>query len=521
MRLIHSSFLFPLSLLLVATLPLSGCDSVGSGGDDNGDSESLTAPSDVTATSQTGAVELTWSSVDAAGSYNIYRSTSETDGVSGDPLQSNASGTSYVDESAESGTTYYYRITAVSDDQESDPSSEVSATAAVASPSTLEATPRDGSVDLTWESVDAASSYNVYRSTSSSEEVSGEPLASDVSNASFTDTEANNGTTYYYRVTALANETESAGSNEATAEMPAASPGNGSNDSWTRVKVGTDQTIHDVAMTANGAYAVAEGGILLKRQPDEGQWTVEINDGPSSNGSNLYGLAVTENGNHLWLVGSSGRIGEFNVNTGSLVADRSAPNDATNNFRDVAVTGTAGSANVYIVGASGQVYNSFDNGSTGTWNATTPGNGSALRAIDFYDTRSGTLVDGNQTVFETSDGSTWSDIGISDSDVGFYGVDADATNDMWVAGGNGTVFQWDGSMWTSTKIGEPTLSDIEVGSDGNGFATGGSGALFHYDGSAWSRADTPTSENLNAVFMSTSQDTPSIAVGAGGTILEK
>jgi len=77
MRLLRSSFLFPLSLLLVAVLPLSGCDSVGS----EGDSEPLTAPSNVTATGQTGAVELTWSSVDAADGYNLYRSTAETDEV--------------------------------------------------------------------------------------------------------------------------------------------------------------------------------------------------------------------------------------------------------------------------------------------------------------------------------------------------------------------------------------------------------------------------------------------------------
>jgi hypothetical protein len=448
----------------------------------------------------------------------VYRSTAETDEISGDPLQSNASGTSYVDESAESGTTYYYRITAVSGDQESDPSGEVSATADVESPSGLEATADDGTVDLTWQGVDAAQSYSVYRYESSTDGASGDPVATDVTEANYTDSGAENGNTYYYRVTALANDTESAGSDEATAEMPDANPENGSSDDWTRVKAATDRTIHDVAMTSNGAYAVADGGILLERQSDE--WTVVINDGPSSNSSNLYGLAVTENGSRLWFVGASGAVGEYDVTTGSLV-DRSEPMDVTNNFQDVAVTGTAGSADVYIVDAAGEAHYSFDNGSSGSWNTVTPGSQDALRAVDFYAAKEGALVDANQTVFETTDGESWSKFGIADSDVGFFGVDADASDDVWVAGGSGMVFHWDGSMWTSTKAGEPGLEDIEIGDNGNGLATGSNGAIFRYDGSAWDRATTPTSENLNTVFMSTTSDTPSIAVGAGGTVLEK
>lgn len=295
-------------------------------------------------------------------------------------------------------------------------------------------------------------------------------------------------------------------------------PSEGEDGVWTLVRTSTQNTIHDVALTSEGAYAVAEGGLLLKREADT--WTPVVNDGPSSNGRDLNGLAVTADSTHLWLVGASGTIGEYDVTTGTLT-DRSAPMDVTNNFQDVAVTGTADSANVYITGGSGQVYYSFEGGASGTWNASTPGNGSALRALDFYAARSGDLVDANQTVFGTEDGGTWTANGISNADVSIYGVDSDGADDVWTAAGSGTIFHWDGTEWTSTSIGEASLRDIEVtDGDQDGYAVGGGGSVFAYDGASWATEETPTTENLQAITFGTDA-TPAIAVGAGGTILEK
>lgn len=292
-------------------------------------------------------------------------------------------------------------------------------------------------------------------------------------------------------------------------------PSEASPDTWTRVKVNTDNTIHDVAYTSEGAYAVAGGGILLKRQSDA--WVKVFNDGPSSNGNDLFGVDVTDDGNRLWLVGASGAIGEYDVTTGSRT-DRSAPNDVTNNFTGVAVTGESGAARVTITDASGKVHHSSSNGESGTWETVTPGSGAELLAVDFYAGTEGHLVDGNQTVLATMDGETWSDLGIADADVGFDGVDSDASNDVWVVGGSGTVFQWNGSEWPSTDLGDPGLADIEVaGDDQSGYTVGKSGAVFAFDGGSWSREETPTGQNLEAVV----QGDPAIAVGASGTILER
>jgi hypothetical protein len=369
---------------------------------------------------------------------------------------------------------------------------------------------------LTWDGTDDADAYNVYRSTTSTDSATGEPLATGVAAPPYTDDTAANGMVYHYRVTAVAGDRESDGSSEAVAEMPAAEPGgDGTDDAWARVKSTVDNTIYDVAQTTAGAYAVAGGGILLKRQ--DTSWVKVLNDGPSSNGNDLLALAATDDGEHLWFVGASGAVGEWDVTTGSLVQDHSGPNDSGSNFQDVAVTGPSDDATIHAVGASGQVFVSTDDGAT--WNASTPGNGSALRAVDTYDAGSAHLVDDNQSVFETTD--NWSSeakTGIADADVSFYGVDSDATDDVWVAGGSGTLFHWNGSAWSPTDAGEPDLADVEVaGNDQSGFAVGNSGAVFAYDGSAWSRQETPTGENLTSVI----QGDPAIAVGASGTVLER
>ncbi len=162
--------------------------------------------------------------------------------------------------------------------------------------------------------------------------------------------------------------------------------------SWQLVASPVDVTLWDVASSARNDFAVGGGGVVVERT-EEG-WKKVVGDGPTSNGNSLYGADVTDDGERLWFVGSSGAIGEYDVETGTLV-NHSAPNDATNNFRDVAVTGPADDANVYVAGDSGNVFYSFRNGASGTWNYVSPGQGAAIKAIDFYDARKGHLVNGN------------------------------------------------------------------------------------------------------------------------------
>jgi len=282
---------------------------------------------------------------------------------------------------------------------------------------------------------------------------------------------------------------------------------------WTSEKTAVDVTLYDVETTVEGAYAVGGSGYVLERGDDA--WGIAASGGPTGNGNDLYGSDVTDDGERLWFVGSSGAIGEYDVRTRGL-NDHSAPNDVTNNFNDVAVTGEAGSANVYVAGDSGQIYYSFENGAAGTWDAVTPGSGSNLNAIDFHGPRSGHAVDGNKTVFVTDDGSTWEKVGVADANSNFYGVDSDAPDDLTVVGGGGTVYHWDGAEWVREDTGDAALRDVEMDGE-TGLAVGGGGAVFRRDAEGWTQEATPAGANLRGVV----DGDPEIVVGASATVLER
>jgi fibronectin type 3 domain-containing protein len=59
---------------------------------------------------------------------------------------------------------------------------------------------------LEWNAVGEADTYRVYRSTSSGVDPSGSPLETGIGPADYIDESAENGTKYYYVVTAVASE---------------------------------------------------------------------------------------------------------------------------------------------------------------------------------------------------------------------------------------------------------------------------------------------------------------------------
>lgn len=85
-------------------------------------------PSDLSAQSGSGEIELSWLASSGADSYNVFRSTTSTGVYS--KIASNVLGTSYNDTDVEEGVTYFYRLTAVNSVGESNESNTVSATIA-------------------------------------------------------------------------------------------------------------------------------------------------------------------------------------------------------------------------------------------------------------------------------------------------------------------------------------------------------------------------------------------------------
>ena len=118
------------------------------------------APTRVTATSSVGNVTVSWSAVNGATSYNLYRGTSSgvyLGAITGTSISAIYGYPQYV---------YYYQVTAVNSTGESAPSAEVSGQFVPDAPTGVTATSGVGNVTVSWSAVNGATSYNLYRGTS-------------------------------------------------------------------------------------------------------------------------------------------------------------------------------------------------------------------------------------------------------------------------------------------------------------------------------------------------------------------
>lgn len=172
----------------------------------------LLPPASLDAVAGNASVSLTWSAVSGAASYAVKRAT-----VSGGPftvVQSGLVGTTFTDNTAVNGTTYFYIVTASNAVFESAVSDEASATpsASVTTPVGLVGTPTDGGAMLSWGAVSGATHYRVKRAT-----VSGGPyviVGDPVYAPSFTNVGLTNGTVYYFVVSAMNGSVESGNSTQ-------------------------------------------------------------------------------------------------------------------------------------------------------------------------------------------------------------------------------------------------------------------------------------------------------------------
>jgi fibronectin type 3 domain-containing protein len=178
------------------------------------------APNSIQVSTGDAQVQISWSAVTGANSYNIYRSA--TAGEQGSKIAASSS-TSYTDETVVNGSTYYYEVTADDAAGEGPASNQSSGAtpeapqAAPASPTELTVIGGNQQVTLSWAAVTGASSYNVYRSTAAGS--AGSKIASSTG-ISYVDHTAVNGTTYYYQVAAVDAGGESAPSTQSQSVTP-------------------------------------------------------------------------------------------------------------------------------------------------------------------------------------------------------------------------------------------------------------------------------------------------------------
>jgi fibronectin type 3 domain-containing protein len=178
----------------------------------------LTAPTSVSATAQTNQIKLSWadSSGGQATGYIVLRSTTSGSGYTAIATNTGNASTTYTDTAVIDWTPYYYVVEAVGPGGVSVPSAGGSATAVglPAGVTGLTATADINQVDLSWNNQFGANSFNVLRSTTSG---SGFSLIGTSTTNSYTDPAVNDGTLYYYEVSAVNGSGESAKSSQVSA----------------------------------------------------------------------------------------------------------------------------------------------------------------------------------------------------------------------------------------------------------------------------------------------------------------
>ena len=169
----------------------------------------LTAPSVKTDyLISTGKPYIKWAAVAGASKYEVYRSGSK-DGTY--TLLGTTTATNYTDNKANAGYIYYYKAKAVNANSiKSDYSATVAATChcarPVVKPDYLIST---GKPYIKWTAVAGASQYEVYRSGSKDGTYT---LLGTTTAANYTDSKANAGYTYYYKVKAVSKVSSGANS---------------------------------------------------------------------------------------------------------------------------------------------------------------------------------------------------------------------------------------------------------------------------------------------------------------------
>jgi lysophospholipase L1-like esterase/ferritin-like protein len=182
------------------------------------------APQNLMSISGSGQAILSWGMVSGVPKYNIYWST--TKGV-----RKEAAGTMipnvsspYAHTGLTNDVTYYYVVTAVTLNGESDESSEVSATPSLATPplppSTVATHESNKAVNIAWsasQSGEAVTSYNIYWSVSSGVTKENGVKIKDIINSPYVHANLIHDTTYYYIVTGVNTYGEGSASQEVSA----------------------------------------------------------------------------------------------------------------------------------------------------------------------------------------------------------------------------------------------------------------------------------------------------------------
>ncbi|MGN0151437.1 MAG: leucine-rich repeat protein [Wujia sp.] len=172
----------------------------------------LNTPSISSLTNTASGVKITWKKVADAKGYIIYRKKSGDSDYETLKKVSGGSTVSYVDKSAVSGKTYYYKVAAYSGDTRS--SQSVNRKVTYVGTTTISgAVNASNGITLTWKRVSGATKYEIYRKASGASKYSRVKTITSGSTVKWTDTRAaGNGKTYQYYIVACKGSVKGANS---------------------------------------------------------------------------------------------------------------------------------------------------------------------------------------------------------------------------------------------------------------------------------------------------------------------
>ena len=165
----------------------------------------------VSAKAVSGGIQVTWKEAAGAATYKVYRK----DAANPDwtALTTTATGTSYVDKTAEPGVTYTYTVRGVASDGKTlSPSHDKTGVSATmpkpvsrpANVTLVSAKAVSGGIQVTWKEAAGAATYKVYRKDAANPDWTG--LTTTATGTSYVDKTAKAGVTYTYTVRGVASD---------------------------------------------------------------------------------------------------------------------------------------------------------------------------------------------------------------------------------------------------------------------------------------------------------------------------
>jgi fibronectin type 3 domain-containing protein len=198
------------------------------------------------------SIALQWTAGAGASTYSIFEGA--TSGAEAStPIASGITITSYTLTGLSPGETYYFDIVAVDAGGKSAVSNQATIIMPPSAPKGVAAMSGNGAVTLNWTGSIGATSYRIYEGSSSGEE-GASPIASGVTQASYTVSKLNPGQTYFFYIKASNAGGNSTTSDEATATVLAAPP-----TGLTATAANGAVTLSWMASTGATGYKIYEG----------------------------------------------------------------------------------------------------------------------------------------------------------------------------------------------------------------------------------------------------------------------